>query len=209
MNVVLTIAVAVLFYLHFSKPIATTNTGNTNEIDTSAISNIKLTKEQKDTRIVYLNIDTLLENYTHYQEVSKKATDMVKGYQSSLQQKAVNFQKDYEDYVNKAGQGLIPKDDAIKIEKKLQVTKDELDQSELGMERIQLKAEEMLDVVRKTLYDFFKMFCKKNNYSCILTYTIRGEGALGVDENLDVTDQVVKSINQEYEEKLKNNPEKK
>jgi outer membrane protein len=209
-NIVLGIAVIVLYILHFTaKPQSVTATSDPKAKTDSLVKTINTTPEQKESKIVYLNIDTLFEKYEYYKLVSEQTEKTIKGYQATYEKKVYDFQQKYQDYVDRAGAGLIPKEEAMKIEEQLMNEKNAIMQMEQNQDALEQKAGKDLEVVQKKLNEFFKAFTKANNYSCILTYTAKGVGALGVDESLDVTDQIIKGLNEEYKESLKNQPTKK
>lgn len=210
MNIVLSIAVAVLFYLHFStKPAGVTGTDGTTAKNDSLVKTISTTKTQQESRIVYLNIDTLFEKYEYYKKVSDEANASLKAYESNYQKQVADFQQKYQDYMEKAQQGMYTKEQGLKIEEDLQNQKTKIETMEMNRTSMQDAASAKLEVVQKKLYDFFKAFTKANDYACILTYTVKGEGALGIDDSLDVTHQIIKGLNEEYHKELQEAPKKK
>ena len=208
-NVLLGIAIAVLYFLHFHSAPSIPVIDNSSHKTDSLVKTMNTTQVQKESKIVYLNIDTLFVKYEYYKKVSDEANATLKSYESGYEKRVADFQQKYQDYVDKAGAGLIPKEQAMKIEEDLQGEKNKILEMEANRTAIQDAASAKLTVVQKKLYDFFKAFSKQNNYSCILTYTVKGEGALGIDDDLDVTDLIIKGLNDEYHELLKNQPKKK
>ncbi len=207
LNVVLLIAVAVLYFLHFSGSGATDKTaGSKND---SLAKTINTTQAQKESKIVYLNIDSLFVKYEYYKKVNDDANTILKTQEYNYQKRVNDLQVKYQDYMEKAGAGLIPKAEAEKIEAEITAEKQRLDELSVKRERWQDEAMQKVIPVQKELYDFFKQFTKANGYSCILTYTLKCEGALGINDNLDVTNQVIKGLNDKYHEDLKSGKLKK
>jgi outer membrane protein len=205
-NIILGIAVVVLYILHFTSKTQVAGGNDVKPSNDSLVKSINTTQVQKESKIVYLNIDTLFNKYEYYKKVSDEASAMIKGYQTNYETRVNSFQQKYQEYVDKAGAGLIPKEQAMKIEEDLQKEKTQIEQMETNSESIQQNAAKKLEVVQKKLYDFFKAFTKANNYSCILTYTSKGEGALGIDDSLDVTEMIIKGLNEEYHKMLESQP---
>ena len=207
LNIVLLIAVVVLYFLHF-KGNASAGTGTASKNDSLA-KTISTTQAQKESKIVYLNIDTLFVKYEYYKKVNDDANTLLKTQEYSYQKRVNDLQEKYKEYMDKAGAGLIPKEQAEKIEADITAEKKSLDDLTIKRESWQDDAMRKVIPVQKKLYDFFKQFTKVNGYSCILTYTIKCEGALGINDDLDVTGQVIKGLNDEYHEELKNGTLKK
>ena len=100
LNVVLTIAVAVLFYLHFSNKPQTISTADSNKQKTDSLArSIPTTREQTDAKIVYLNIDTLQKKYEYFADVKKKYDTQLRNLESMIENEGVSFQNDYNTYV--------------------------------------------------------------------------------------------------------------
>ena len=208
MNIVLTIAVAVLFYLHFSSKPQTTSTVDNNKQRTDSLAHsIPTTKEQTDAKIVYLNIDTLEEKYEYYKKVNKEYRDKVIAYESGLQNKMESLQNDYNQYMQ-TGASLTLEQQKAK-EADLQKRKDEIERMQEYKDQQEMEFAKPLDDVQNKLNAFFKAFTKDHNYSSIITFTVKGQGALGVNDELDVTNQIIKGLNDAYHEDLQKNPPKK
>lgn len=206
LNLILLALVGFLFYLFLDLKLTVKN-GTVKQDKTSGtdsiIKTIPITAAQKSAPIVYLNIDTLFEKYEYYKKVSDEANNYLKYHENNYERLATELQTKYEDYVTKAGQGLYTKEQGLKIEDDLKKMKERLDQMEYDRPTVQKQAAQKLEVVQKTLYDFFKAYCKQNNFSCILTYNVRGEGALGINDSLDVTNVIVEGLNKQYRETIK------
>ena len=203
LNIVLTIAVVILYFLHFKGN--TQTAGNSSPVKNDSLAKtITTTQAQKESKIVYLNIDTLFVRYEYYKKVNDEANTLLKTQEYGYQKRVNDLQVKYQDYMEKAGAGLIPKEQAEKIEAEISAEKQRLDELSLKRETWQDDALQKVIPVQKKLYEFFKQFTKANGYSCILTYTVKCEGALGINDDLDVTKQVIKGLNDEYHEELKN-----
>ncbi|MCC7303515.1 MAG: OmpH family outer membrane protein [Bacteroidia bacterium] len=203
LNVFLTIAVIVLYVLHFNTGTGPEPEGQTNSVSVETTpeklaSDVKVTKVQGEAVIVYVNIDTLLEKYQYYQDVSDEIERNLQNMENSFKARVMRYQTDMQDYISKAEKGLVPKETAIGIEEKLMKEKTSIENEERNIGLKQEKEARKLEPVQKKLYDFFKEFVAKNNYSCVLTYTSKGEGALGIRDELDVTRQVLEILNEDY-----------
>jgi len=201
-NIILSIAVIILFYLHFS---SSKIEGKTQEetIDSLAKS-INTTQAQKESKIVYVNSDSLFEKYEYYKKVKVDAEKKINGFEANYNQMQKSLATDYNDYIDKAGKGLYSKDQSEKIEADLKKRNTALENMEKQYPYLQDQAAKELADVQNRLYTFFKSFSQTNGYSCILTFNTRGEGALGINDELDITQQVINALNFEYQQSLKN-----
>ncbi len=202
MNVILSIAVAVLFYLHFSSASASdpdSDPLSDKQKTEDLAKNIKVSDAQGSAIIVYVNIDTLFEKYKYYKDVSVEVENNLAAIEGNFKNKVMKYQEDFQTYIDKAGQGLIPKEQAEQIEGDLMKRKTAIENEEKNIGALQEQQSKKLEKVQKKLYEFFKAFTASNNYSCVLTYTSRGEGALGIKDELDVTNKVLDALNSEYE----------
>jgi outer membrane protein len=91
----------------------------------------------------------------------------------------------------------------------LQKRKDEIEHLQEYKDQAESEFAKPLDDVQNKLNAFFKAFTKEHNYSSIITFTVKGQGALGVNDELDVTNQIIKGLNDAYHEELQKNPSKK
>jgi outer membrane protein len=184
------VLIGFLFFKIYNSPGGISEESKSGTGSDSLAKKVAVSDEQASAPVVYVNIDTLLEKYEYYQKVSKEVEKAMQGIENSFKSKVIRYQKDFNEYIEKAGAGLIPKEQAMAKE-------------EQSIPALQMREEKKLEEVQIKLYNFFKSFTKANNYSCVLTYNVKGAGALGVRDELDVTSQVVKVLNDQYREEQK------
>ncbi|MEW6468560.1 MAG: OmpH family outer membrane protein [Bacteroidota bacterium] len=202
LNIVLLVAVIILYYLHFSAP--DVQSRSQAEVIDSLAKSINTTQEQRKSEIVYVNSDSLFEKYEYYKKVKQSTEQKLSGFEALYNQRQKSLAQDYNDYIDKAGAGLYTKEKSLQIEADLKKRNEELANMEKQYPVLQDQVAKELADVQNRLYLFFKAFSKANNYSCILTFNTRGEGALGINDQLDVTNEVIAALNAEYQESLKN-----
>jgi len=202
-NIFLLVAVAGLYYLHFSKNAAKTPQNKTDEVaDTSSadvfVSQVSLSEIPKNAPIVFINADTIFAHYEYAKKAKSSSDVKAAGLEKTYQDKVLAFQKEYQDYMDKAGAGMYTKEQGLAIEEGLRKKQIEI----MEMEKKQGKFLEDVDKtnadVQKKIYDFLERFNKQNGYYCTLAFTKSGGGALGVNDSLDVTGIVLKGLNDEY-----------
>ncbi|MBK7184023.1 MAG: OmpH family outer membrane protein [Bacteroidetes bacterium] len=202
LNVVLAIAVAVLYYLHFSSPSAATAEVDGTDSTTAAKPIILDPKDIKASKIVYVNLDILNEKYEYLQDVSASAKAEQRSLESQYQTKAQKLQDDYVAYQTKAQQGLLSENQAKGEEEALMKRKEELDQLELKnqalMEKIQAKTDEM----NENMKAYIKDYNKNTNYDYVFGYSNSPlSQILMVDDSLDITQEILDGLNAQYREK--------
>lgn len=202
LNVVLAIAVAVLYYLHFSSPSAATAEVDGTDSTTAAKPIILDPKDIKASKIVYVNLDILNEKYEYLQDVSASAKAEQRSLESQYQSKAQKLQDDYVAYQTKAQQGLLSENQAKAEEEALMKRKEELDQLELKnqalMEKIQAKTDEM----NENMKAYIKDYNKNTNYNYVFGYSNSPlSQLLMVDDSLDITQEILDGLNAQYREK--------
>jgi len=187
LNVILAIAVAILYYLHFAegKSGAVVNEGQSGNF--IPISN---------SGIVFVNSDSLLEHYDFYKNAKKQFEESQGRIKNELKTQGENLQKEIEQYQQQA----IGMTDMEKMQK----------EEQLGMKQQQImqRKEELLDKLdaeqsksSEELYNRLNQYLKKfnqgRNYNFVLGFQ-KGGGILFANDSLNITKDVVEGLNKEY-----------
>ena len=209
-NAVLAVAVAVLYFLHFSdseKNTAVPQSG-------SAKAVLPKMEIKQDTNLAcavigFVNIDTLFEKYTFFKKVKDKNEASVENFKKEYKKMVETLQKDYNNYVEKAGRNEYTLAQAEQMEQDLMNRRTSIAVKEKDLGKLEDNASGEIAKVQQTLHDFFERFGREKGYSCVLTYTNTGEGALGVDHSMDVTKEAIDILNSQYAESMKKTSPKK
>lgn len=183
LNGVLIVAVAILYYLHFSAP---------GSVGGSANGGVLL----QDAKIAYINSDSVLKYY-EYLTVNRKELE-AKGLQmeQDFRNRAQGLQNDvatYQRTVNNMtfGQAKAAEEELTKKQQNLQLYQQSLSQ-ELAIEENKLN---------KELYDritaFLKDYGQQNNLQVVLKYDPSSDVLYG-GETLDITKPVIDGLNAAY-----------
>ena len=147
--------------------------------------------------IVFVNSDTLLNNYDYYKAVKAKLQTLSQQAQAELAAKGTAFQKEVAAY-QKSASSLTPMQKAA-TEKRL--AKKQQDLQTLGQSTSQQLQEEEANQNSK-LYDhiaaYLKNYTKLKGYKIVLTYSRANPSMLYGDDSLDVTKEVLVGLNEEY-----------
>lgn len=201
LNVVLIIAVAVLYYLHFScdhKASAVTENGTG---DSSAVATppVLLPKEIKASKIVYVNTDILNEKYDYVKELSNVAKTNLQALESAYKKKATEFQTIYSDFQQKASQGLLSENQQKAAQEELGKRKEELDRMEGKQQQLMDQLQQENEKIFKSIMAYIKEYNKNSQYNYVLAYSDKIVGSvLLANDSLDITNEIVAGLNAQY-----------
>jgi outer membrane protein len=194
LNVVLFLAVAILYYLHFSAigKLKSLNSG------TSAVTETSKTGSDK---VVFVNMDTLLNNYDYYKQLKSHLDFKQKKSQTELMLKQRNLEKAVADYQEKMQKGILSNIKAKELNQQLSAQQQSLVQlhDKLSTEL----AQEEQDLNRKltdNIQDYLKEFNKDSKYQFIFSYSY-GNNLLFADKKMDITQAVLKGLNKNHKGK--------
>lgn len=147
--------------------------------------------------IVYVNSDSLINNYEYYKSVRIRLQALTTKAQSDLATKSDAFQKEVAAY-QKSVNSLTPAQRAV-TEKRL--AKKQQDLQVLGQSTgKQLQDEEAAqnEKLYNKLAAYLKVYAKSKGYKMVLTYSKANTSMLYGDESLDVTKEVISGLNDDY-----------
>lgn len=184
-NVLLTMAVVVLFALHFSGK----GDGEPSAAESVAAASANL-------KIAYFNSDTVRENYELF-KVEKVAMEAdMKSAEDRLIGEQKQFQKEVQEFQQRAEFLTITERESR--EKKLGQKQQDLMQLEQNLTN-DLQAKEA--DVNKRIFDnveaFLKDYAKKNGFSYVVSYMPGGQ-IWYTNPALDITQDMLKHLNEEY-----------
>ena len=147
--------------------------------------------------IVFVNSDTLLNNYEYYKAIKVKLQTLSQKAQAEIAAKGQAFQKEVAAYQKGANSLNLAQRTAT--EKRLQKKQQDLQELSQGTAK-QLQDEEADQNAK--LYDriaaFLKNYSKAKGYKMVLTYSKSNPSMLYGDDSLDVTKEVLAGLNDEY-----------
>jgi len=184
LNIVLLVAVAVLFYLQFSNQTQIEDIESSGDLD-------------KDLSVAYINSDSLLNNYEFFNDLAGQLETKRQRLEAEYQNRAQGLQSEIEQFrrnVNNMtiGQGRAVEEDLMKKQQNLMQYQERLTQ-QLLQEEAQLN-----EKLYAKVSDYLKIYGKKNDLKLVLTYQ-KGSGVLYADDSLNITEQVIDGLNLEYQ----------
>ncbi len=194
LNIVLLVAVAVLYYLHFSSPVGKSTVPTVSQASRDSV----LSKAS----IAYVNIDSVLKKYDLYNEMKTTLEKKHSSLKATFDAKSTAFQKKAEKFQSDVQYGILSSKQAEEQQQLLGAEQQEL--VKMNDDFSQKLAEEE-GMMMKQLYDSISSYLKRFNkgnykFQYILGNSSNG-GLLYADEKLEVTDTVVNGLNKIYQEK--------
>ncbi len=194
-NIVLAIAVIALFILHFTD--RNDACSNTPADDAAANSTEKVSIPEGS--IVYIQLDSLVSQYDMFNDLRTELEAKAEIIRTDLEKKGISFQRDTKDFENKVKKGLVTSSQAEKMQQDLLNRQAEL--QNYSMQKQQEIAEEetvMYNRVMDAITTYIEKYNKKKNYSLILTTSPTTNVVLNGNPELDITQEIVGGLNDEY-----------
>ena len=187
-NVLLLVAVIVLYVLYFSGK----------EITRDQVAGIQATTGQ-ETRIVYLNIDSLLINYTQSREMNEAYLKKLEESRTDLNLKVKTGTRTVEDFQRKVdNNGFLTRERANQEYTNLMLEKEKLEKQEQEMhETARREQDELNQKLFNIITTFLTEYNKDKGYNMILSTTMGGN-VFYAEPEFDITREVVSLLNARY-----------
>lgn len=195
---VLLVAVAVLYVLHFTGIGA--HNGKTNP-DAKA----PVVAADGVLKIAYVNSDTLLAKYEYAKDMEKELQAYKSAKENSYTQQMTQFQNDYNNYLKTGDQLTLTQQQAKEAELKQRAEKlSGLEQQLAGqvMERQMSENTKLLNAI----FAYIREYNEANQqFDVILRKTFNDSPTLYMNPGMDITDEIVNGLNEEYRKVKKSN----
>ena len=192
LNLVLLVAVAILYVLHF-----TSHKGGNAAAGSlpGTVADVK-----GSLKIAFVNIDSLVSKYDLYKDNVVKLSGKQKQMEAELNEKTDKYQKDNADAQYKYNKGLLTTAEAQELGKKLSDEQQNLVKlrDQLSQELAEQQAvmnRRMVNEIEKYLKDYTKV----HPYHYIFSYAF-GQNLLYANDSLDITKEVLGKLNENYQE---------
>lgn len=217
LNVVLLIAVAFLYYAHYSsapagvtaEPSTVDTASTTAVVDTSAASTtttyvdtfVAPTGPIAAAKVAYVNIDVILRDYALVKDFQKVLESETKTAQAKVQRRVAEMQAEYERMQKESrywtqeqmteGQAKL-----AKMEQDIQV----YEQTE--SQRLGAKEQEHQTILLNDLKGYLRELSLERGYDYVITYAEVGSPVLFTNVNYDITPEVLSNLNKRYAEAM-------
>lgn len=156
------------------------------------------TKAQPAGRIVYVNTDTLLNNYDYYKDVVKEFQNKQFQLENELQRKGQSFQNEVALFQRRVQAGGMSQEQA-------QTTQQQLAQKEQNLmmyrdnaaNNLAVEQGQKTDELLTKIQEYLAKYNSGDKYDMVIGYS-KGGGVLYAKEDLDITQDVLKGLNEDY-----------
>lgn len=190
LNGVLFIAVGFLFYLHFGS-------GRDTSGSPGPLADVQASSAGEMT-IVYVNIDTLLNNYDYFTDLQADFSDRQAELEAQMNSRSREYETNALDFQNKVQKGLVTRREAAELEQQLLQEQQNLInlRDELTMqlaEEEQVSNRKLID----NIMEYLKVYNEDKGYQFIFSNSF-GDNLLFANRRLDITYDVLEGINDHY-----------
>ncbi len=150
-------------------------------------------------RIVYVNTDTLLNNYELYKDVVKEFQNRQFALENDLQKKSESFQNEVALFQRRIQAGGMTQQQAETTQQQLAKKEQDIlmyrDNAAAGLAQDQAtRTDEILNKIQ----EYLAKFNEDDKYDMVIGYS-KGGGVLYAKDNLEITQEVLEGLNKEYE----------
>lgn len=196
LNAVLILAVAILYYLHFS---------SATPVEETVVESLVEMKEDPvnetgkiASKIGYLNTDSLRANYKFYDELIAKLKGRERKYEKELSSKSAAFEKEVMEFQQKAPtmtqfEGQRRQKELGKKEKDLYALQEKF---AIKFQNEQTKLDEEF---QNKVNNFIKNYNAEAGYNLIIGASKMGNVVLDYNEGLNITNEIVSGLNEQYD----------
>lgn len=200
LNIILSLAVIILFYLHFSGSSKEGTSGKpaaNSSVKKDTLAPVK-PSEIKASEIVYVNIDSLDAHYQYIIDNSALMNKKQATLEAEYERMGQAFQKDYEDFQKAAQAGVLSGDALEKVKGQLAAKQNAITEKQNQIRALEADAQKKQGDMRQRLSSFLARYNSAGHYKFILTYSGNLTNVLLARPDLDVSADVIKGLNEEY-----------
>lgn len=189
LNIILIIAVAGIYFLHFS--------GNKSTKTENSVDGTEQVID-RDFAIAYVNIDSLITKYNLFIDRRDELTQKKNESEAEMQIQSNKFDKEVQEYRNNASKGLITRTKAQMVEQQLAQKQQELYAKGESLQRQLMEEEQvMYRQVLNEVMEYLKDYNTDYNYKYIFSNSFGGQ-LLYTDNSLNITTDVLTGLNEKY-----------
>jgi outer membrane protein len=197
LNAVLVVAVAILFYLHFSNLPKIEEEIVVDEIENEKMDEL-VDEEKISSNIAYLNVDSLQSNYKLYSKLINKLKRRQAKYEKELQSKSAFFEKKVMEFQKKAPtmtqfEGQMRQKELAEEEQVLYQMRDDF------AVKFQNEEGKLNKEFQNNVKGFIKEFNEESKYNLIIGASQLGNVVLDYNEGINITNQIVEGLNKQYD----------
>ena len=187
-TIVLAVSIIVLYILHFCVPTSCKTPGKSSTSGTASLSS--------QLPIAYINIDSLLLNYTYSKDLNEILIRKRENAQATLTQKARLLDAEMQEFQRKHENNAFLSEQSFKSQQQALVKKQQDLQAleENLTQELMKEQQKMNEQLRDSIYKFLQTYNKDKKY----TYILNAAEVLIGDETTNITRDVLVGLNARY-----------
>ncbi len=195
LNIVLLVAVAVLYYFHFSGKKENTSISSSIAIPSSGTGGASAI-------IGYVELDSLNEHISAIKEKRTELESEQKAIETEWENGYRSLEKQRDDFLKRGDN--VTQEEAVRMQESLMRQQDNIDQKKATLTRnLTEKSYKSMDSIQKELKGFLAEYNKDNRFTYILTSGTGLDYLIYKDSAFDITADVIKGMNERLKSTLK------
>lgn len=176
LNVVLLVAVGILYYKVFTKE----------EV-------VAITGPAAASKIVFVNSDSLMDNYTLFKQMQEKMEKKKDSLDQMLTGRGKALENEIQQY-QQGAEGMSAGERQLREETLMRKQQNLMDERDRLLDMLKEEEAALTDSIHNDLMKSVKAFNEKYKFDFILGYS-RGSGILYANDSLDITSKIVQGLN--------------
>lgn len=207
---ILTVAVIILYILHFSSSnnstseVASQKTADTTGAKDSCATALKDTVATEPVAIngiAYVNMDTLLEKYKFAKDINARLLKKEKDARAQLERKDTQLRTDYAKVDERYRKGLMTQTEAKTESERLAKQQQDIQNLSNTLTQNLLDEQKKFNKqLQDTILKFFKEYNEEKHYQAIFSNT-SNDNIIYAEKQLNITTEVVNKLNARYKKK--------
>lgn len=190
-NVVFGICILILFILHFTDKKDSSESGAIIGVDSTGVA-VKMP-------VAYVNVDSLLINYSYSKDLNEVLLRKRENAQATLTQKARQLESEMAEFQKKRENNAFLSQQSFESQQQRLLKKQQdLQQLEENLSRQLMDDQQAMNQqLRDTIYSFLKKYNLDKKYQIILSNTMN-DNIMIADPAYDITKELVELLNKKY-----------
>ena len=189
-NILLLIGLIVLYILHF------TGTGTPSKVNPNA--SMPVIPEDGQLKVACVDSDTLLAKYQYAIDLQEELNKYKDAQEKNYQQQMTQFQKDYQNFLQTGENMTLSQQQAKEAELKQRAEKLSTLEAELTQKVLQKQMDSNIELLNR-IFAFVREYNADNQqFDIILRKTFNDSPTLYMNPAMDITDEIIEGLNNEY-----------
>ena len=193
-NIVLLIGLVLIYIFHF------TGIGAKNPNRVNPNASMPVIAEDGQLKIAFVDSDSLLAKYQYAIDLQEELNKYKDAQEKSYQQQMTKFQNDYQNYLKTGENMTLSQQQATEAELKQRADKLATLEQELAAKVMQKQMDSNIELLNR-IFAFVREYNADNQqFDIILRKTFNDSPSLYMNPAMDITDEIIEGLNNEYKE---------